>query len=518
MGDRMHSRLQAMVGMGLLALTVQASAQELRWQPAPVTLHPPVAADSAASPITLGRPEPVLEFDMQSGPASPPSHRHITLSAPRPVVRGQMPDSIPPPPPPPPPPVVGTPIPVAGVPRPGEEPYNCGVCNTKADQGFFSNLWEGIQDCWQDMSGPAGAAANARCWASGEYLYWQIQDAPVAVPLITANSDSSTIAALNDPGTIILFGQGSGQSTDFDWFSGLRATAGGWINQECSCGLEGSGFLLERRSIFFSASSAGGTAPIVSIPFNATEPFNFNPAGETSLNAGNAPNTISAALSSRLWGLEANVVCRFLKNDRCQIIGLIGVRYLDLMENLTLDDVFFDTATGGVVLATDAFGTRNQFYAGQVGIKGEVRFGRFYLEAIAKAALGVNHQTMNISGTTTVTAGAFGFPSGGTAGAVFAQPSNIGRFGRNEFAVVPEVQLKLGYQVTPNIRPFISYNFLYLSDALRPGNQLNRNINPTQNAFFVPPGTLVGTATPLPAFNSSTFWAQGVSLGVEVRW
>src|SRR5206468_4292493 len=101
---------------------------------------------------------------------------------------------------------------------------------------------------------------------------------------------------------------------------------------------------------------------------------------------------------------------------------------------------------------------------------------------------------------------------------VFAERSNIGRFSRDVFAVVPEVQFQVGYSLTEHVRPFVGYNFLYLSDALRPGAQIERNINPTQNIMFVPPGALVGPAAPLPAFHSSDFWAQGVNFGIEFRY
>jgi hypothetical protein len=80
------------------------------------------------------------------------------------------------------------------------------------------------------------------------------------------------------------------------------------------------------------------------------------------------------------------------------------------------------------------------------------------------------------------------------------------------------VQLNFGYQLTQGIRPFFGYNWLYLSNAVRPGNQIDRAVNPTQNPLFVPPGTLTGPAAPLANFRTSDFWAQGFNLGVEFRY
>jgi hypothetical protein len=348
---------------------------------------------------------------------------------------------------------------------------------------------------------------------------WWVKDAPVRVPLVTTNANPATIAALSDPGTQIIFGEGSGREVDFRAFAGGRVTVGGWLSDEQRLGVEASGFLLERRNFIFSASSAGGTAPVVSIPFNATQPFNFNPAGETSLNAGGAPNNVTVSMTSRLWGAEANALWNLHRGEAFQLTALAGFRYLDLQENLTLTDTFADPfRAGGAVIAVDGFGARNQFYGGTLGARAVFNAGRWNLDLTGTVALGSNHETVRIAGGTTVVNNGFGFANGTTPGAVFAQRSNIGETSRDVFAVVPEVNCKFGYFVTPNFKPFVGYNFLYLNSAVRPGNQIDRNINPTQNAFFVPPGAVIGPAVPVPTFRSSDYWAQGLTFGMEFRY
>src|SRR5262249_14160304 len=155
-------------------------------------------------------------------------------------------------------------------------------------------------------------------------------------------------------------------------FTGGRVTVGGWIDRDLRFGVEGSGFLLERRSNFFTATSVGGAAPIVSIPFNATPPFNFNPPGGTSLNSGGAPTSVFARSSSHLWGAEINGLVNLYHAGAFRLAGLAGFRYLDLLESLSLTDQTFDPISGGSLAVTDAFGTRNQFYGGQIGIRGGV--------------------------------------------------------------------------------------------------------------------------------------------------
>ena len=51
-------------------------------------------------------------------------------------------------------------------------------------------------------------------------------------------------------------------------------------------------------------------------------------------------------------------------------------------------------------------------------------------------------------------------------------------------------------------------------DVLRPGDQIDRTINPTQAAG----GVLVGPPRPAPLFNTTDFWAHGVNAGLELSF
>ena len=58
------------------------------------------------------------------------------------------------------------------------------------------------------------------------------------------------------------------------------------------------------------------------------------------------------------------------------------------------------------------------------------------------------------------------------------------------------------------------------NSVARPGNQMNRNINPTQSVSYdgEPPVSLQGPAQPTFGFNSSSFWAQGINAGFGIRF
>jgi hypothetical protein len=85
--------------------------------------------------------------------------------------------------------------------------------------------------------------------------------------------------------------------------------------------------------------------------------------------------------------------------------------------------------------------------------------------------------------------------------------------------VVPELGLKLGYQITPNIKFTVGYSFLYWSEVVRPGDQINPFVN---SNFLAPrssfPGGVPGPQAPTFVGKTTDFWAQGVSLGLEFKY
>src|SRR5262249_42452327 len=98
-------------------------------------------------------------------------------------------------------------------------------------------------------------------------------------------------------------------------------------------------------------------------------------------------------------------------------------------------------------------------------------------------------------------------------GGVYSAPTNLGRHTRDRLAYIPEVTFNIGANLTDNISAFVGYNFLWMNNVLRPGDQIDRVINPTQF-----PGPVVGPARPSVSFSDSAFWAQGINFGVQVRY
>jgi hypothetical protein len=191
-----------------------------------------------------------------------------------------------------------------------------------------------------------------------------------------------------------------------------------------------------------------------------------------------------------------------------------GYRFLGMNEELGIGEteIAVSSATGvppGTRIDLgEHFETHNNFHGGELGLDAEFRHCCWYVDLLAKVALGGNRETVEINGNTTV-AGHLTQPGG-----FLALPTNIGTFHRDRFAVVPEIGVRFGYQVTDHMRAFLGYTFLYWDNVVRPGNQVDLTVNPSQ----LPPGKLVGPARPAFAFQDSDFWAQGLDFGVEFRY
>src|SRR5262249_12536514 len=173
---------------------------------------------------------------------------------------------------------------------------------------------------------------------------------------------------------------------------------------------------------------------------------------------------------------------------------------------------------GDAIALVDQFKTVNNFYGGQLGLSGEIRWGRFYVDMRGLVAIGVTHQRAGINGMTP-----FFQPAGNLVftqhGGILALPTNIGGHTRTVFSVVPEVGLNVGYQLTDNLRIYVGYTVIVWTNVARPGQQIDRTINSNQLPTVAGPGSLGGgPARPAFSFHETTFWAQGLNLGLEYTW
>jgi hypothetical protein len=369
------------------------------------------------------------------------------------------------------------------------------------------------------LKAKAKPAAEPTWWVSGGGLIWGVKSAPLPATLTTfaAGSPSAVTGfggGLGIPGTTVL----SPDHLNFGPFGGGRFTVGHWLEAYPRLGFELDGFFLGSNSAGFGMTSNGaaGSTPL-RIPFSNPPPGAGFPPGASSFvlaDPGFASGSQTIKSSLQLWGVEGNGLYRGFSQGPLDISLLFGFRYIDLREGLSIvstENLFVPAAT---FVGTDNFSTGNQFFGAQIGIKAKQQFGQFDTSAVAKVALGDNYQTVSINGLSTNSGG---FASAALApGGIFSQSTNIGQQSRNQFAVVPEAQVEVGYRLPDGVRLFANYDFMYINNVVRPGNQIDTAINFSSNTVINGVGTtLTGAARPAPLFNGSSFWAQGVRLGAS---
>ena len=147
------------------------------------------------------------------------------------------------------------------------------------------------------------------------------------------------------------------------------------------------------------------------------------------------------------------------------------------------------------------------------------QLGQDLMKAFGDGTTGITHQELDIEGSQTrLVPGAL--PAVFNGG-LLALNSNIGDRSRDVFSVVPEVGLTVGYQLTDHLKTFVGYNFLYWSNVIRPGDQIDTTIDVNRVPRFVPPGITVpdaGQIRPAVLFKETDFWAHGITAGFEYRW
>jgi Putative beta barrel porin-7 (BBP7) len=359
------------------------------------------------------------------------------------------------------------------------------------------------------QTGSLGSATAGPFSVSAEALVWWFKNSPTPVPLITDG-------LFDQPGTHVLLGGGD-QNTNAN--PGFRVTAGYALNERW--GLEGNFLYIPSRSTSNSVASSGklGSTDLLLPFFDVTQ----NQENETELSF--APIYRGSAreeLSNSLMGAEANGTWALALGRPWQVDLLGGFRWLRLHETYTVttSSPFIPPFPTDIWNTTDKFDAFNNFYGAQLGVRARYDWGRWFANGALKFGMGAMVQTVNISGSLeTNDFTGFG-PTETFPGGYFALPSNIGHHTRTVFAVVPEVGLNVGYQITSWASVFVGYTFLYTNNVVRPGNQMNRNINPTQSVSYVgePPVTPQGPAQPSFQFNSSDFWAQGITVGLSFRF
>ena len=370
----------------------------------------------------------------------------------------------------------------------------------------FSIKDEGLPNAFSELIDPR--LCRPACFQINmgySFLWFRAQPFP---PLVTTGDINDPFpGAIHQPGTQIL-------STTFlpGPSAAFRVSAIYWLRDPELCGLEGTFFVMEQRSIYRPFSSDATGNPVLARPY-LNPVVRVEDADPRAL-PGIFKGTTSDEARTRLMGAEVNL--RF--QDNPQMSGsrfnyLLGARWLRLDERYySFDTIESLAGQGSLTTISDTFTTYNQFFGGQLGLEWHYRLDRFTFSLLGKIAAGPNYQTIKIKGETTffdnATAVATVDPQG-----LYAQPTNSGVYRQIKFAVLGEVTANLGFDLTDRCRFNVGYTFMQINNTVRPGMQIDRNVNiqPLQNQgnLFTP---LVPEA---PTFRQTFFYAHMLNLGLE---
>ncbi|HEX5269998.1 MAG TPA: BBP7 family outer membrane beta-barrel protein, partial [Gemmataceae bacterium] len=341
----------------------------------------------------------------------------------------------------------------------------------------------------------------------GEYLLWYIKNS--RVPALVVGTPGGAVTGGNGgaspvhglPDGRVLFGD---TGVDMEDRSGGLFTLSMPLNEEKTIGFHGTYFFLGTRSVSFVGGGDGGPdSPTVGRPY--VDALTGAGALRTVAAPGVADGVIHVALTSRLQGVEANGVGNVVGGEHYQIDLLSGFRFLQLAEGLEVLEKEQYLAGAGPLLAgttfagEDRISANTRFYGGQVGTRLEFRRAGAFMNFTGKLGFGDSVEVVRFSGTS-ITSGPDGRTVVGT-GNLFSTRGNVGRYTHESFALLPELDLRVGYEMNEQARFFVGYTLLYLSDVVRPGDQIDGTLG-------TPPG---GASRPLPLVRATDFWAQGLT-------
>jgi len=386
--------------------------------------------------------------------------------------------------------------------------------------------------CGECFCGPPG-----RFWLRTDLLAWWTSGMRLP-PLVTTGPLDGT--------STILFGN---ETVNNGARPGYRVTLGYWLNCGRTWGLEADFFDLGGTGTnYYAASDPNGSPPLFRPYFdvNPADGGATRPAAEiiSSPNVARGDVTVNATDYFRSAGFHLRTAlccgdpccgspcgcdescgsCEAIA--RCCRVDLIaGWRYCRLSDSVAINENVTGLPGSSIQYTTftvaDSFQAINEFHGAEIGLIAQTHRGPWSLELMTKMAFGNNHMVAHLDGSTLVT-------QRNSQGQVIAQQlypnqgvyvlnTNQGAYSRDEFVVIPQFGLEVGYQVTCRLRAYLGYNFLYWACVARAGDQIDQNID---SARIPPPDPTHTPKEPFPAFDfhGTNFWAHGINGGVELRY
>jgi hypothetical protein len=329
-------------------------------------------------------------------------------------------------------------------------------------------------------------------------------------PLVTTSSSDVTnrdqAGVLGLGTTSTLFG---GENVDYGVIPGARFTLGLRCDPCEDSGFEFSYMFLADKTNDYNVSSNG--TPILARP--VYDELHLTEASLPIAFPNVQSGSISVSLASEFSTMEALWRQALVLPSGRQVSFLAGYRYAYFAESLSIYSNSLYTAQVGDIApntrqeVTDRFSALNSFQGGELGFSTKKQYCRWSVEMLGKFALGNTRSNINISGRQILTTSS---SSDVSANGLLARWSNNGSYVENNFTVIPELGITLGYDLTERMKVTCGYSFLYWSRVARPADQIDMNINPDS--------TNTNLRSPQFRYVPGDYWVQGLTLGLDYRF
>jgi hypothetical protein len=403
----------------------------------------------------------------------------------------------------------------------GAPSYGCASCDGGGqcgdpDCGCDCGAYDG--SCCGHDSGCR--AQNLSFWFGAEWLRWQL-DGNRLPPLVTdgpVTDPSADVARLDNPNTRILSGDAT---VNDDWRSGFRVFGGVWLNCCRTWGVEADYFDIGDDDYTFQ--SVPGFNRVVGRPFFNSElgeddvefvSISDELDGSVRVNSSDEFKGAGAAFVHCLWNCSNPCSC-----SGRELECLAGYRYYEYDSHLSITEnleVLPGTQTplvpGTTFFIQDQFRTHNEFHGGEIGLRGMSQHREFWIDGMAKLAIGSHQRTVIVDGETIIVV-----PGGGTSdqagGLLTSEVTNIGRYEDSQFVVIPEFRLGLGARVNDYCAVRVGYNVILWNDVARAASHLPPGL--AVDPRNLPPVQAGGGPEPeFPGITGSNLVAHGFDLGV----
>lgn len=391
------------------------------------------------------------------------------------------------------------------------------------------------------------AVVDNRFYGGVEYLLWKFKDAPLPPLQLTLPLTQSGID--NFDNTVALPGVG----VQYGGRSGGRFTLGHWFDDNHDLGFEGTFFIFDQKQEGFTANQIANPPITVTIQQNVTTTVQSNPPITTQeqipidiiLPGQLTVTTFGRAGPSQFLGGDLT-----LRSTRAIFGGMVwdflaGFRYVSLEENFSLTETINLTLANSNTIfvnglvppgftptipptlsgvssvfttgSVNQISTRNHFYGAQVGASFEWWLApRVLFTGWGKLGVGGMTEQVRLTSITATQTGA-GVVTAGPGGLIGQVVGDLNQ-SQVRYAVIPEFNLNFGYQITRNIRSLIGYNFMYISNVARPGDQIAFSSSNTNFTIAGTQSTSGALVQPNFNFQTTDFYAQGLTTGLEFRW